>query len=87
MGEAGVGIGDAGAYKLLCGEYNGEAAPAGLAIYGDIDGPGDPGLPGCGLHAGLYPGDNPLASLEPDGEKIGPGVIPPTVTNHNDIIN
>ena len=46
-------------------------------MYG-LDGPGEPGEPGCGLHAGLKPppGLNPLAS-EPVGEKAAaPGVIP-----------
>ena len=41
-------------------------------MYG-LEGPGDPGEPGCGDHAGLYPGLKPLS----DGENpAAPGVIP-----------
>ena len=42
-------------------------------MYG-LDGPGEPGEPGWGDHAGLYPGENPLSTA---GEKpAAPGVIP-----------
>lgn len=48
----------------------------GEGMYG-LEGPGDPGEPGVGDHAGEYPGLKPLASEAALGENpAAPGVIP-----------